>query len=468
MKILPVILAGGSGTRLWPLSRSQFPKQFLSFDGGESLFQSSVKRSQLISDSSKPLVLTNVSLKHLVDQQLSDIGIEAHIILEPEGKNTAAAACLASLIYLKEDGIICLFPSDHAIHEDTAFVGSIEHASRIALGGSIVTLGIKPTGPNTNYGYLDVGLNNSGVYKVNRFIEKPNFKQANKYIDKGNFFWNSGIYVHKPTTIINEFKKFQPEILSICQSSLDNAFHKDNSTYMNEQDFSSCPSLSIDVGISEKSKKIKMVQLDAYWSDLGSWEALHKFQKKDLDGNVLTGNIKLNSSKDNYIHSANKLIVTNNLEETIVVDTPDVLFISSKKNPNFSTLLSEIEQTSPELLETNKKNYRPWGWYDSLDKSSKHQVKRIKVFPNSSLSLQKHFKRSEHWIIIQGSARVTVGDIVKDMSPNESVFIPQGELHRLENITNEVLEIIEVQYGDYLGEDDIVRIEDNYGRAKND
>jgi mannose-1-phosphate guanylyltransferase len=465
--IVPVILSGGSGTRLWPLSRKLYPKQFLSLVNNTSLFQDTIMR--LPSDTCSPLVICNEEHRFIVAEQLREIkSSNKGIVLEPVGKNTAPAIAIAALSLLneKEDPILLVLSADHLIKDNRKFRDSIEIAAQIAEKGKIVTLGIKPNKPEINYGYIEVENEEiNEYYNIISFIEKPNLNVAEKYLSSGNYFWNSGIFIFQASSYLKELQKYEPEIYNICKKSCTDDSKDLDFIRLDVKEFQRCPDKSIDYAVMEKTKVGVVVPFNGRWSDIGSWGALWDSKSKDNNNNVSEGDVILSKVKNSYIHSSNRLVSVNDLSDLIIVDTQDALLVSSKKNSHeIKHIVQKLKNDNRSESDNHRKVYRPWGYYDLIDFDKNFQVKRILVNPGAKLSLQQHKKRAEHWVIVKGIALITCGDKVFQLKENESTFIPKGETHRLENLGKEPLEIIEIQTGSYLGEDDIIRLEDDYHR----
>ncbi|ALE02317.1 mannose-1-phosphate guanylyltransferase/mannose-6-phosphate isomerase [Candidatus Pseudothioglobus singularis] len=465
--IFPVILSGGSGTRLWPLSRKQYPKQFISLINDTSLFQETINR--LPAKASKPLIICNEEHRFIVAEQLRQIKSKNNgIILEPVGKNTAPAIALAAF-YLKNKNIdptLLVLSADHLIDNNQRFHEAIEIAEKYANQGKLVALGIKPKNPETAYGYIetDNSLNND-FYKIKSFTEKPDLESAEKYIETGGYYWNSGIFIFKASVYLNELEKYEPEIFKYCKNScLNNSEDLDFVRFDNDE-FVKCPSKSVDYAVMEKTNNGIVVPLNTYWSDIGSWNALWESKPKDINNNVNEGDVIVNNVKNSFIYSSNRLIAANGINGLVIVDTQDALLITDKEHSQEIKHIVELIDDKNRIESKNhRKVYRPWGYYDSIDSGVGFQVKRIFVKPYAKLSLQKHKKRDEHWVVIKGTALITCNDKVFSLKANKSTYIPRGSIHRLENSTNQTLEIIEIQTGDYFGEDDIIRLADDYSR----
>ena len=468
MEVIPIILTGGSGKRLWPISRSQYPKQFLPLVNEMTMLQDTASRLNGIDNISNELIaVCNEDHKYLVSKQLAEINIkDPAIIVEPVPKNTAAAIYAASLYatYQRDprESILLILPSDHFIDDIDEFLASINKASDIAKEGKLVTLGVNPTKPSSEYGYIKKEeLGN----KVEKFIEKPEIEIAEGFLKEGGYFWNSGMFIFRADTLQQELKIFSKKTTENGDKSFTNSESKDGFIQLELESFKECPDISIDYALMEKTDNACVVPLNAGWSDLGSWTALHDISDKDDYGNTITGDVILRNTKDSYISSPDKLTTVLGVKGLTVVNTPDALFISSNQAINdINLLFSDLTNLNRSEKDLHRKVFRPWGWYDSLEKGDTFQVKRICVLPGSSISLQRHFHRSEHWTVVKGEGKVTCGNKISFLKENESIYIPKETIHRLENVSIRPVEIIEVQYGDYLGEDDIERLEDMFGR----
>ena len=465
--IQPIILSGGSGTRLWPLSRTLHPKQFMSLVNETSLFQDTILR--LPKNIADPLIICNEDHRFLAAEQLRQIQKKSlSIILEPIGKNTAPAVALAAIkaINNNEDPILLILSADHLIQDNDDFHKSIEIGKELAMDGKLVTFGVSPTSPETGYGYIEAKKSNSQKhYKIKSFTEKPSSIKAKEYIKKGGYYWNSGIFMLKASVYLDELGKFEPEILSCCNKSLLSSPQDHDFIRLDSSEFSKCPEKSIDYAVMEKTNNGVIVPLDAKWSDIGAWSSLFEALPKDHDGNVTNGDFCLEDVKNSYINSPNRLVVVLGVSNLIVVDTKDtVLILDQKYSQNIKNIVTKLKLEKRTEIDNHRQVYRPWGFYDSIDSGENFQVKRISVNPSAKLSLQKHKFRSEHWVVVKGVAKITCGSKTFELNENESTYIPQGQVHRLENPTDQALEIIEIQTGSYLGEDDIERIEDDYKR----
>jgi len=467
--IIPVILSGGSGTRLWPLSRKLHPKQFIELMGKTTLFQEAVLR--LPESIESPLIICNEEHRFLAAEQLREINKEPkNIILEPVGRNTAPAIALAALKSIKEseDAILLVLSADHLIQDMDKFHQAIALATKQAEQNKLVTFGIVPNKIETGYGYIKANISkNKNYYDIDEFVEKPDYKTAKKYVDSGGYFWNSGMFMFKASVYLSELEKYEPEILSACQKSCQTEFYDLDFIRLNEQEFLKCPSQSIDYAVMEKTKNASMVILDANWNDVGSWTALWDSQVKDNNDNLVVGDVILDKVSDTYVHStSNRLVSVIGLSNLIVVDTQDAVLVTNKEHAqDVKNIVEKIKKSGRLESDQHRKIFRPWGYYDSIDRGEGFQVKRILVNPGQKLSLQKHNHRSEHWVVVKGKAQVTCGEKTFQLIENQSTYISLGKVHRLENIEDTPLEIIEIQTGSYLGEDDIIRIDDDYERA---
>ncbi len=471
-KIVPVILSGGSGTRLWPLSRAHYPKQLQSLHSELSLLQETASR---LTDNNfaKPLVICNEEHRFIVAQQLKEIDIipEA-IILEPVGRNTAPAAAVASITIAKQDpkAVILIMPSDHVIIDTIAFKAAIKKSIPAAVDGSFVTFGIQPTKAQTGFGYIkksNITSHQKGCFKVDAFIEKPKLATAKVFLEDDNYYWNSGIFLFSVSKYIEELERCSPKIIKACKTAVSKAekdldFHR-----LDKESFNKSPSISIDYAIMEKSENIVVVPVKMGWNDVGSWDTLWQLLDKDKSGNVIIGDVISRNTKNSLIRSENTLVATVGLENTIVIATNDAILVANKDvAQDVNSIVEEIRSTNRLEHLSHSKVYRPWGWFQKLETRNQFQVKVISLNPNSKISLQRHKHRAEHWVVVAGTATITRGDDVIELEKNESTYIPIGVVHRLENKTDEIVEIIEVQSGDYLGEDDIERFDDEYGRHK--
>ena len=467
----PVIMAGGSGSRLWPLSRQLNPKQFLRLTSEKvSMLQQTVQRLENI-EISQPLLICNEEHRFLAAEQLRQVGYKnASIILEPVGRNTAPAIALAALqLTAKGDNpLMLVLAADHLISNTAAFHQSIEQALPLAESGKLVTFGIVPTKAETGYGYIEQGesLGNQG-YSVARFVEKPNLETAEEYLASGKFFWNSGMFMFKAQRYLDELKAFQPDILEACTRAMHTPSHDLDFTRVNAEAFAACPDDSIDYAVMERTADAAMVSLDAGWSDIGSWSALWDVSEKDSHGNSSVGDVMALDTSNSLIRSENRLIAAVGVSDLVIVETKDALLVAHKDSvQDVKRIVERIKVEGRHEHANHREVYRPWGVYDSIDSGHRYQVKRITVKPGAKLSVQMHHHRAEHWIVVSGTAKVTNGEKTYLVTENQSTYIPIGQVHSLENPGVINLELIEVQSGSYLGEDDIVRFEDRYGRVE--
>ena len=468
-EVLPVILCGGSGTRLWPLSREAFPKQFHKLTGDSSLFQQTCQR---LSGGifRQPTVLSSQQHRFIVAEQLEELGLEsASIILEPVGRNTGPAACIAALTAFEadKDALVLLAPSDHVISDALAFARAIHAGVDAAESGALVTFGVRPDCPHTGYGYIEVEASNSAPFAVQRFVEKPSLDLAEEYLSSGNFYWNSGIFLCKAVKLIEMFETFAPEILATCRSALDGAVKDLTFTKLGEA-YADAPAISLDYAIAEKASNIRCIPLDTPWSDVGSWTALWDFLEKDNEGNVIQGpgDVILESVSNSYAYSDHGCVALVGVDNVIVVAMEDAVLVASKDEAeSIKTVVDRLKDNGHYQALQHNRIYRPWGWYQVLNQGDRYQVKCIMVKPKGKLSLQSHHHRSEHWVVVTGTVEVTRGDQVEFLSENQSTYIPIGEKHRLANPGKIPAFLIEVQSGPYLDEDDIIRYDDIYKRS---
>lgn len=483
--IVPIILCGGSGTRLWPLSRDSYPKQFLKLTGESSLFQQTILRLDFLSKSDlavgKPVVVTNEAHRFLVLDQLHQIERTAEIILEPVGKNTAPSLTLASLyveaLYDRDDIIMITLPADHAIHCDKTYCQTLIAAvdSIASNKASITTLGLKPTYAETGYGYIECQSSDltSGYHSVLRFIEKPNIHRAREYVKEQNFYWNSGIFVVKSQLWLTMIEEFDKDIYANVCAAWNNKKVDIPFIRPKAEQFEALPSNSIDYAVIEPcihhGYELGMFELATGWSDLGTWQAVSDYQKlshADIDDNVWQGDVLGIDATNCYVHAEQRLVSLLGVEDLIVVDTDDALLVAHKSySQKVKDVVLQLNKNKRKEANTHQRVHRPWGWYHSIDESERFKVKRICVKPKASLSLQKHHHRAEHWVVVKGTAQVLCDDKTMLLTENQSTYIPLGAVHRLSNPGNIPLEMIEVQSGSYLEEDDIIRVEDSYGRG---
>lgn len=465
--MIPVIISGGTGTRLWPLSRKNKPKQFLSLFGEYSLFQNTLSRLSGLQDIDSPLIVCNTEHRFMVAEQLQEIDIAAKdIILEPCARNTAPAIALAALRAIEndKDAVLLVLAADHVIQNIPAFHKAIEQAKKHAEQDKLVTFGIQPQSAHTGYGYIEA-VKKDQPSEVKRFIEKPELSTAESYLAAGNFFWNSGMFMFKASAYLDELQQHSPEMLSACKASLEKSVIDLDFIRVETESFEHSPSDSIDYAVMEKTTKAFVVPLDAGWSDVGSWSSLWEAFPQDENNNVIIGDVITDSVHNSYIHSENRLVTVLGLDDVVVVETHDAIMVAHKdKAQEVKKIVEALNKQERKEVLTHRKCYRPWGSYDSVDYGERFQVKRITVNPGASLSLQMHYHRAEHWVVVSGTAEVTRDDEVILLGENESTFIPLGSVHRLRNPGRVALEIVEVQSGSYLEEDDIIRLQDNYNR----
>ncbi|RKZ68408.1 MAG: mannose-1-phosphate guanylyltransferase/mannose-6-phosphate isomerase [Gammaproteobacteria bacterium] len=479
MSLCPVILAGGGGTRLWPLSRAHYPKQFLSLFGNNSMLQETLLRLDGLDPDIPqldPVLVCNEVHRFLVADQAKEINKSLRsIILEPEGRNTAPALTVVAqaLMSQEEDAVMVMMPADHIIVDIPRFQQAIKAGYQMAEQGFLITFGIKPQHAETGYGYIQCGepINEqSGISKIEGFKEKPDARLAQEYLDSGNYLWNSGIFMMKASVWCREIKRFQPDIYSACLAAYEKG-QEDNEFYrLDEESFIGCASDSIDYAVMEKLTNepdvlTAVVSLDAGWSDIGAWSAVWELGEQDKDGNVIAGDVIQEGTSNSLLKSEHRLVATLGCDNLVVVETADVVLVASKdRAQEVKAIISQLEAKQREERLTHRRVFRPWGCYETVDSGEKFQVKRITVNPGKKLSLQLHHQRAEHWVVVKGTATVTKGEEVFQLKENESTYIPVEVKHRLENATDQALEIIEVQSGSYLGEDDIERFEDDFGR----
>jgi mannose-1-phosphate guanylyltransferase/mannose-6-phosphate isomerase len=502
-RVLPVIMAGGSGTRLWPLSRAQYPKQFLVLHGNRSLFQQAAARLQALQAAdiavAAPCIVGNEEHRFLILDQLRELTLPGTaIVLEPAARNTAPAMTLAALhaLALGDDPVLVVTPADQTVTDDEAFGAAVLRAIRTAASGSIVLLGITPDRPETGFGYIRAVEAESadGVLRVERFVEKPNLATAEGYLRSGGYFWNSGMFVVRASVWLAAIERFRPDIAAATRAAWAGRSNDSSFVRPDAAAFKQVPSESIDYAVMEGAAQpnsaakgpasnastpnngaqdasaafdLRMVPLGAGWSDLGAWDAVWQVGEKDAAGNCSVGDTILRDNRDTLVHATSRLVGVVGVSNVVVVETPDaVLVVDRDRSQDIKHIVGELDRAGRTEQTLHRQVHRPWGWYDSIDSGARFQVKRIMVKPGASLSLQKHHHRAEHWIVVSGTAEVTNGDQVSILSENQSTYIPLGQVHRLANPGKVPLEIIEVQSGSYLGEDDIVRFEDTYGRVK--
>ena len=466
--LVPVILSGGSGTRLWPLSREMYPKQLLALTGKLTMLQDTATRLAGIAGAVPPIVVCNEAHRFTVAEQIRALGIQASaILLEPVGRNTAPAVALAALKaqQIDSEATLVVAPADHVIRDARGFQAAAEAAATLAQDGKLVTFGIVAHAPETGYGYIRRGEGNGPAYKVAQFIEKPPLDVAAQFVASGDYFWNSGMFVFKAGRYLAELAAFAPDILEASRAAFGAATTDLDFVRIDRAEFEKCRSESIDYAVMEKTLDALVLPLDAGWSDVGSWSSLFDALPADEEGNVLLGDVMVHDTHDCYVHSTSRLVAAVGMDDHIIVETKDAILVAPKERvQDVKELVAMIKKSGRSESSMHREVFRPWGSYDSIDSGERFQVKRLSVKPGGVLSLQMHHHRAEHWIVVQGTARVTCNENTFLMSENESTYIPIGATHRIENPGKVALHIVEVQSGSYLGEDDIVRFEDNYGR----
>lgn len=479
MLIQPVVLSGGSGTRLWPLSREKYPKQLLPLIGDDSLLQATVRRVEGIAgvELAAPLVVCNEEYRFVIAEQLRVMGKPGTVVLEPLGRNTAPALTIAARAAMKNgaDPVLLVMPADHVIVNTQAFQDVVRKGAALANDGAVVTFGITPDAPETGYGYIQSGesFGSDGAKRIARFVEKPNLQTAQAYLDEGSYSWNSGLFMMRASVWLSALQACRPDIAAACEAAWAQGSSDGEFVRVGKDAFSQCPSDSIDYAVMERIAAGQntslpvgvVIPLSAGWSDVGAWEALWNVLPKDAEGNVAQGDVLMQDSRNTLALSEGRLIACVGVDDLIVVETADAILVAHKnKTQDVKKIVDRLKQAGRTEGQIHRKVFRPWGWYDSVDSGERFQVKRIVVKPGAALSLQMHHHRAEHWIVVSGTAKVTQGEKTFLLSENESTYIPLGTTHRLQNPGKVELEMIEVQSGSYLGEDDIVRFEDVYGR----
>lgn len=473
--IVPVIMAGGSGTRLWPLSRTAYPKQFLDLHSDHSMLQTTAQRLGGMKEVAPPVVLCGETHRFLVAEQFREAKLKhGGILLEPEGRNTAPAVAVAAYYAMEQqpDALLLVLAADHVITDVAAFQRAVRQAALAADQGKLATFGIVPDRPETGYGYIHRGApflleGKQTAFQVAQFVEKPNLETAERYLESGNYYWNSGMFLFSAKRYLEELKLFRPDIHEACRLATalraqDLDFHR-----LDPSTFNKCPADSIDYAVMEKTEQAVVVPLDAGWSDVGSWSALWGISQQDQAANVTRGDVLLEDVSHTYVHASEKLVAVVGVKDLVVVETADALLVAAKDRvQDVKKIVDRLREANRGEADNHRKVYRPWGWYDTVVVGERHQVKHIHVKPGAKLSLQMHHHRAEHWVVVKGTAKVTVEGQSSLISENQSIYVPLGKQHRLENPGVIDLEMIEVQSGSYLGEDDIVRIEDNYGRTE--
>ncbi|WP_318527875.1 mannose-1-phosphate guanylyltransferase/mannose-6-phosphate isomerase [Fluctibacter corallii] len=465
----PIILAGGSGSRLWPKSRAKLPKQFLRLANDKTMLQETVLRLSGLPISA-PLLVCNEDHRFIAAEQMQQLpNTGARILLEPQGKNTAPAICLSALLaqQYERDPLLLVLAADHVIQDTDAFHHAVRQATVLANEGHLVTFGIVPDSPNTGYGYIKQGNQLESGYVVDSFVEKPDAATAKDYLEQGNYVWNSGMFMFRASRLLEEMATHAPDILAACKSSIDNKLQDLDFVRVDAEAFAQSPEDSIDYAIMEKTDSAAVVPMSAGWNDVGSWESLWQIDSgKDADGNVLKGDVLVEGSQNCYVNAEERMVALVGVDDAVVIETKDAILVAAKdKVQNIKSIVSKLKQEKRSEFEFHREVFRPWGSYDSIDNGTRYQVKRISVKPGEKLSVQMHHHRAEHWIVVSGTAKVTNGDSTFLVAENESTYIPVGVVHALENPGKIPLELIEVQSGSYLGEDDIVRFSDRYGRA---
>lgn len=474
MNIHPVILCGGSGTRLWPMSRGGYPKQYLKLTGENTLVQQTALRLRGIADVAAPIVITNAEQRFLVAEQLRSVDVTpSSIVLEPAGRNTAPAVAVGALLALKKtaEALLLVLPSDHVILDDSVFGKLAMIAAGIAKDSYLVTFGIEPTEPHTGYGYIRRGKDlvaEDGAYLVERFVEKPDAATARCFLEEGGYYWNSGMFMLKASTYLEELRCHEPEILRQAELAVEAGKRDADFLRLDPEAFSASPNVSIDYAVMEKTERAAVVTAAGLgWNDIGSWTALADIAAPDDSGNAFFGDVLSEDVSNTYVRAEHRMVAAVGVKDLVIVETADAILISHRdKAQDVKKIVEQLNRSGRRESVTHRKVFRPWGSYEGIDQGDRFQVKRIVVKPGSSLSLQMHHHRAEHWIVVRGTAKVFNGDEVLLLSENQSTYIPLGVTHRLENPGKIPLELIEVQSGSYLGEDDIVRFQDHYGRVQ--
>ncbi|WP_313396613.1 mannose-1-phosphate guanyltransferase [Atlantibacter hermannii] len=475
--LYPVIMAGGTGSRLWPLSRVLYPKQFLCLKGDLTMLQATVSRLDRVA-CKNPVVICNEEHRFIVAEQLRDMGkLAENIILEPAGRNTAPAVALAAIAALRsspnDDPLMLILAADHVIQDESAFHNAVEAAIPLALNGKLVTFGIVPDAPETGYGYIRRGevchaetSVDSVAFKVAQFVEKPDADTAQAYLSSGEYYWNSGMFLFRAGRYLEELEKYRPDILAACQTAMEAVDPDLDFLRVDEEAFLACPEDSIDYAVMEHTADGVVVPMNAGWSDVGSWSSLWEISQRTAEGNVHYGDVISHHTENSYVYAESGLVTTVGVKDLVVVQTKDAVLIADRnKVQDVKKVVEQIKADGRHEHHVHREVYRPWGKYDSIDEGERYQVKRIRVKPGEGFSLRMHHHRAEHWIVVAGTAQVTMNDEVRLLVENESIYIPFGTPHRLENPGKIPLDLIEVRSGAYLKEDDIVRLEDRYGRG---
>jgi mannose-1-phosphate guanylyltransferase/mannose-6-phosphate isomerase len=474
--LIPVILSGGSGTRLWPLSRELYPKQLLPLVGKGTMLQETLARVAGVEGLGAPVVVCNESHRFLVAEQILEAGIKPQaIVLEPVGRNTAPAVAVAAMAAVSDmpsggskadsDPLLLILPADHVMRDVSAFRAALEVGRKAAMEGKLVTFGVVPNKPETGYGYIRRAAGTGPAYPIAQFVEKPDMATARQYVESKEYFWNSGMFLFRASAVLDELRELAPKIYEACAAAITSAKRDLDFTRLPAKEFGACPSDSFDYAVMEKTKHGVVVPLDAGWSDVGSWSALHDAIPADGDGNVALGDVLTADTHGCYLQSTSRLVAAVGLQDHVVVETKDAVLVAPKNRvQDVKELVNQLKKQGRYETSLHREVFRPWGSYDSIDSGARFQVKRLVVKPGASMSLQLHHHRAEHWIVVAGTARITRGDETFLLEENQSTYIPLGTRHRIENPGKIPLHIIEVQSGTYLGEDDIVRFEDRYGR----
>ena len=473
LPIVPVILSGGTGSRLWPLSRALRPKQFLALTQEESLFQLTLQRLHALvaPQALEPIVVANDDHRFLVAEQCRAVGVTPqHLILEPEGRNTAPAIAIAAMAAMHNghDPVLLVLPSDHLFAKPESFMAAVRAAFPSAEAGELVTFGIVPQYPETGYGYIQAAkaLNPREAVPVAKFVEKPDAARANEYLAAGTYTWNSGMFLMRASVFLAELERLQPQMRRACEHAWQSSQKDLDFTRLDREAFGQCPSQSIDYAVMEHTERASVIALDAGWNDVGAWSAVWEVVPKDHEGNATRGDTLVHASRNCYVHAEHRLVSLVGVHNLMVIETADAILVLDKdRAQDVKKIVDALKDQGRTEAQVHRQVFRPWGAYDSIDRGSRYQVKRITVKPNAKLSVQMHHHRAEHWIVVSGTAKVRVGQTEQMLTENQSIYIPIGEIHSLENPGKVDLELIEVQSGSYLGEDDIVRFEDRYGRV---
>lgn len=469
-----MVLSGGSGTRLWPLSRELYPKQLLPLVGEQTMLQETALRLEGVEDAAAPLIVCNEEHRFLVAEQLRQVHLDATaIVLEPAARNTAPAVALAALVApgrLAEDDdpLLLVLPADHVIRDVDALHSAIAAALPLAKAGKLVTFGVHATSPKTGYGYIHAAAaDGNGALAVEKFVEKPDAEKAARYVEAGDYYWNSGMFMFRASRYLEELKRFEPDMVAACSAACEAAREDLDFLRVDPEAFAACPRNSVDYAVMERTADAVVVPLDAGWSDVGDWSSLYAAHPADGEGNVCIGDVVSVDSRDSYLYASERMVAAVGVRDHVVIETADAVLVAPKTHvQDVKKLVMQLRRERRSEAELHRRVYRPWGSYESIDVGDRYQVKRLTVKPGAVLSLQMHHHRAEHWIVVRGTAEITRGDEVFMLTENQSTYIPIGARHRIANPGTLPLDIIEVQSGGYLGEDDIVRFEDNYGRAQ--